>query len=84
MNKKFLHLGAKISIGLVAILAGIVGYFAATEILAVLVGSVLGIGVGWIPSGIAGVIVRSLIAVFMVFYCGKNYKSWITNKLAES
>ena len=67
--------------GVVAILAGLIGYFAATHIIALLMATILGIGVGWVPQGILGVLVRSAIAIFMVIYCGKYFKKWINNKI---
>jgi len=84
MKKKVIQVGAQISVVVVALIAGVVGYFAAAEIVALIVGSILGIGVGWIPGGTMGIVVRSIIAIFMAFYCGKNYKHWLMNKLAES
>ncbi len=81
MNRTFAFWGIQVSTIIVAILAGLIGYFAATQVIAVLLASVLGIGIGWIPDGIIGIIVRSIIAIFMTIFCGKNFKKWFTNKL---
>ena len=81
MNRSLAFWLIQVSTVIVAILAGIVGYFAATQVIAVLLSSVLGIGIGWIPEGIIGTIIRGIIAIFMVIFCGKNFKNWLTDKL---
>lgn len=81
VNHKLLNYGIQASIVIVAILSGVVGYFAATQVIAVLLASILGIGVGWVPSGIPGIVVRGIVAIFMVIFCTKNYKKWIDNRI---
>jgi len=81
VNRNLVFWFIQISTVIVAILAGLVGYFAATQVIAVLLSSVLGIGIGWIPEGIIGIIIRGIVAIFMVIFCGKNFKKWLSNKL---